>query len=310
MSQKNILPYKLVIHGGAGTISRARVTADMEKKIHAALRDALEAGRHILSAGGSALDAVEAAVRNMEDCEHFNAGKGSVYTSDERHELEASIMDGRTLDCGTVMMISSLRNPVSAARLVMERTPHVSLSGEAAEALGSKYGLASEPPAYFHTDRRWKALQKVKALTDMSQIEEEDRHGTVGAVAMDVHGHIATATSTGGTTNKMAGRIGDTPIIGAATWADDRTCGVSTTGQGEYFMRLATARDIAALVEYRNMDIESAARTAIEKMGRLGGNGGVVGIDKNGNIAMVFNSEGMYRGFADAGEMQTYLYDD
>jgi beta-aspartyl-peptidase (threonine type) len=286
------------------------MTEAMEQAIHQALTASLEAGSRILAAGGSALDAVEAAVVSMEDCEHFNAGKGSVFTAEGKHEMEASIMDGRDLACGTVMMIRSLKNPVRAARLVMERTSHVSISGKKAEALAIGHGLPVEDASYFFTDRRWQALQKVMALKDPDEIREEDRHGTVGAVAMDVYGNIATATSTGGTTNKMAGRIGDTPIIGAATWADNRTCGVSTTGQGEYFMRLAAARDIAALVEYKGLTVEEAARIVIfDKMGAMGGNGGVIGIDRLGNIAMVFNSEGMYRGSADAGSMQTFLYE-
>ena len=285
------------------------MTDEMEATMHTALRASLESGQSILAAGGSAMDAVEAAVVSMEDCQHFNAGRGSVFTADECHEMEASIMDGRNLKCGSVMMINSLKNPIRAARLMMEKTPHVSLSGMPAEKLATQLGLEVQPPSYFHTDRRWKALQKVKAISNQVEIEEEDKHGTVGAVAMDTHGNIATATSTGGTTNKLPGRIGDTPMIGAGTWADNQSCGVSTTGQGEYFMRLAAARDIAALIEYKGLSIEEAAKIVIhEKLGLLGGNGGIVGIDHMCNVAMVFNSEGMYRGWADVDNTHTSIY--
>lgn len=304
----SIPKYKLVIHGGAGTIRKSRMTADMEETIHAALREALAAGKSVLEKNGSAMDAVEAAVVSMEDCQHFNAGKGSVFHAEEAHEMEAAVMDGSSLACGTVMMIRSVRNPIRAARLVMEHTPHVSLSGSSAESLAIAHGLPVETPEYFFTERRWKSLQKVKSLKDPDEVEEEDRHGTVGAVALDRQGNIAAATSTGGTTNKMAGRIGDTPIIGASTWADNRICGISTTGQGEFFIRLAAARDIAALVEYKGLSIEEAARTVIGKMGKLGGNGGCIGIDRSGSIAMVFNSEGMYRGYAMPGDVKTFLY--
>lgn len=300
--------WKLVIHGGAGVITRKNLKAGMERAILRELTRALQAGAAVLKAGGAALDAAEAAVCAMEDSELFNAGRGSVFNAAGEHEMEASVMDGSRLTCGSVFLTRSLRNPVRAARLVMEKTPHVALDGPAAEKLAIAHGLALEGPEYFHTERRWKALEKVRALEAGSPLREEDRHGTVGAVARDVYGHIAAATSTGGTTSKMKGRIGDTPVIGASTWADDASCGVSTTGQGEFFIRLATARDMAALVEYKGMSASEAAREVIGKLGKLGGNGGLIGIDRNGDIAMEFNSEGMYRGYATADGHETLIF--
>ncbi len=284
----------IVIHGGAGTIERARMTPETEREYRAALTAALDAGFSTLERGGSAVDAVVAAVVIMEDSPLFNAGKGAVFTHDGRNELDASIMDGRTVNSGAVAAVTRIRNPIRLARLVMEKSEHVMFTGIGAELFAQEQGMALVDPSYFYTERRWRALQEVL---------NADKHGTVGAVAVDGAGNLAAATSTGGMTNKREGRVGDSPIIGAGTYASNASCAVSGTGHGEYFIRLTIARDICALVEYRGLSVAEAARIVIhEKLAGLGGTGGVIVIDRNANVAMDFNTPGMYRGVRIAGQ--------
>ncbi len=258
--------YGLVIHGGAGTITRKNMTEEKEKAYRKSLGEALNAGYTILENGGTSLDAVEAAVRI---------------------ELDASIMDGSTLQAGAVTGVKTIKNPITASRKVMEETWHVVLGGEGADHFAKEQGLEIVDNAYFHTDRRWKSLQKAK---------DKEKHGTVGCVALDKNGNLAAGTSTGGLTNKRWGRIGDSPIIGAGTYADNKTCGVSGTGQGEYFIRGNIAYDVSAMMEYKSISVSDAAKQVIEKLTARGGRGGVIAMDSNGNIAMPFNTEGMYRG--------------
>jgi len=306
MMQTNEKKFGLVIHGGAGTIERSKMTPEGEREYRAGLERALAAGYEILKRGGSSLDATEAAVRVLEDDPHFNAGKGAVFTSAGTNELDAAIMDGKTLKAGTVASLKHIKNPVSLARLVMEKSGHVMMDGEGAEIFARENGLQLVDQKYFFTQERWDALQKIKKAERSSGVGEkkfiitdQDRHGTVGAVALDQQGNLAAATSTGGTTNKRAGRIGDSPIIGGGTYANNATCAVSATGDGEYFIRATAAHDISALMEYRGMKLEEAAQIVLDKVAKLGGAGGVIAIDAKGNIALPFNTSGMYRGHVD-----------
>ncbi len=298
---------RMVIHGGAGTIERRNMTAANEEAHRAALEQALKAGYAILQKNGSSLDAVEAAIRILEDNPLFNAGKGAVFTHEGTNELDSSIMDGRTRNAGAVASLQHVRNPITLARLVMEKSPHVMLSGAGAEAFARQMGQPLVDQKYFYTDERWQALQKVKGSS--APVSEKDKHGTVGAVALDQAGNLAAGTSTGGMTNKEFGRIGDSPIIGAGTYADNRTCAVSCTGDGEYFIRAAVAHDVSALMDYQGMPVEKAAAAAIEKVGKLGGTGGLIALDREGNFAMPFNTSGMYRGKVDAaGKISVEIY--
>jgi len=280
--------FGLVIHGGAGTIDRANMTPEKERKYRAGLERALTAGYDILKRGGSSLDATEAAVRVLEDDPHFNAGKGSVFTSAGTNEMDAAIMDGKTL-------------------AVMEKSGHVMMDGEGAEAFAKENGIELVDQKYFFTQERWDALQKMKAAEkhrtgDAGKaflITDQDRHGTVGAVALDQNGNLAAATSTGGTTNKRPGRVGDSPVIGAGTYANDATCAVSATGDGEYFIRATVGHDVSALMEYRGMVLKEAAQAVLDKVAKLGGTGGLIAIDRQGNVALPFNTSGMYRGYVD-----------
>ena len=299
--------FGLVIHGGAGTIERANMTPEKEREYRAGLERALTAGYGILKRGGSSLDATEAAVRVLEDDPHFNAGKGSVFTSAGTNEMDAAIMDGKTLAAGAVAVLKHVKNPISLARLVMEKSGHVMIDGEGAEAFAKENGMELVDQKYFFTQERWDALQKIKAAEKHRTggagkaflITDQDRHGTVGAVALDKNGNLAAATSTGGTTNKRPGRVGDTPIIGAGTYANDATCAVSATGDGEYFIRATVGHDISALMEYRGMSLKEAAQAVLDKVAKLGGTGGLIAIDHQGNIALPFNTAGMYRGYVD-----------
>jgi beta-aspartyl-peptidase (threonine type) len=282
--------WALAIHGGAGTIAK-----DMDPKLVAAYRTSLarglELGKQVLEKNGTSLDAVEAVVRFFENDSLFNAGVGAVYTHDGAHELDAAIMNGATLACGAVGGVRTVRNPITLARLVMEKTPHILLVGTGAEAFARAQGIAAIDNHLFDTRRRWEQWQK--AL-------KEDKFGTVGCVALDQAGNLAAATSTGGLTNKRWGRIGDTPILGAGNYADNATCAVSCTGKGEQFMRHTVARDVAALMEYRGVPLSEATRIVVhEKLEK--GDGGLIAVSKHGDIALVFNSTGMYRGAADAG---------
>jgi len=293
--------WALVIHGGAGTIMRADLDAATEAAYRAGLEAALAAGAAVLDTGGTSLDAVETAIRVMEDSPLFNAGKGAVFTASGANEMDASIMDGRQRDAGAVAGVRTLRNPISAARAVMERSPHVMLARDGAEAFAASVGLEFVDPDYFHTDRRWEAYLKAKAeaTADTTAGPEPDRkHGTVGCVALDRNGNIAAGTSTGGMTYKLWGRIGDSPVIGAGTWADNATCGVSATGHGEFFIRNAVAHDIAARMRYAGVSLLQAAEQVIMvDLVDQGATGGIVALDAAGNIAMVFNTAGMYRGY-------------
>jgi beta-aspartyl-peptidase (threonine type) len=299
--------FGLVLHGGAGTIERSKMTAERERDYRAGLERALIAGYEILKRGGSSLDATEAAVRVLEDDPHFNAGKGAVFTSAGTNEMDAAIMDGKTLAAGAVASLRHIKNPISLARLVMEKSGHVMMDGEGAEAFARENGIELVDQKYFYTQERWEALEKVKAAEKSRTgaagkafvITDQDRHGTVGAVALDRNGNLAAATSTGGTTNKRPGRVGDSPIIGAGTYANNATCAVSATGDGEYFIRATVAHDVSALMQYRGMSLKEAAQSVLDKVAKLGGTGGLIAIDHQGNIALPFNTSGMYRAYVD-----------
>jgi beta-aspartyl-peptidase (threonine type) len=302
----------LVIHGGAGTIARAGMTTEREQAYRRALSDALEAGRAILTAGGTSLDAVVAAVASMEDCPLFNAGKGAAFTSEGRNELDASVMDGRTLAAGGVAGVTRIKNPIVAARAVMLRSGHVLLAGQGAEAFATEQGLELVDPSYFYTEERWQQLERAKRKASTTQeapravastavepdaLDAPTRFGTVGAVALDTHGNLAAATSTGGLANKRYGRVGDSPIIGAGTYADNRSAAISATGTGETFIRAVAAYEVTALMRYKGLSLAQAVdEVALRTVPALGGSGGLIGVDVAGNVAMSFSTEGMYRG--------------
>lgn len=296
-------PITLVIHGGAGTISRAEMSPELEAEYRAALERSLRTGYERLKQGRSALDAVEASIRVLEDSPLFNAGKGAVFTHEGTNELDAAIMDGRTMMAGAVAGITIIRNPISAARAVMEKSPHVMLIGRGAEVFATAQGLDIADPSYFWTEKRWKQLQKAlvdeqKAGTNREPPAPPDRKfGTVGAVALDRHGNLAAGTSTGGTTNKRFGRVGDVPIVGAGTYASNDSCAVSATGHGEFFIRYTVARDIAARMEFAGATVSEAAdQVVMKKLVEAGGTGGVIALDRRGRFATPFNTSGMYRG--------------
>lgn len=300
--------FGLVIHGGAGTILRADMTDEQDAEYRAKLSEALEAGYRVLADGGAALDAVQAAVNVMEDSPLFNAGKGAVFTAEGINELDASIMDGRDERSGAVAGVKRIRNPIDLARAVMEKSQHVMLVGEGAEAFAREQGFELVDPKYFYTERRWEALQRVleQQRTDARRgqahvLTEAEKHGTVGAVALDQGGNLAAATSTGGMTAKRWGRVGDSPIIGAGTYASNESCAVSSTGHGEFFIRNVVAYDICARVRYLGESVEQAARHIItEKLPAIGATGGIIAIDRKGNMTAPFNTEGMYRGWVGA----------
>jgi beta-aspartyl-peptidase (threonine type) len=296
-------PIALAIHGGAGVVERDALRAEDEAAIRADLDRALDAGHAVLARGGSALDAVVAAVVVLEDSPRFNAGFGAVFNADGRHELDASLMQGFDRDAGAIAGVSTIRNPILLARAVMTASPHVLLAGEGAEAFAdTQPGIARVPNSYFDTDERRRQLQLAQRQESAQSLNELPTvagayFGTVGAVALDARGHVAAATSTGGMTNKRYGRVGDSPLIGAGTWADER-CAVSGTGWGEFFIRCAVAHDICARVAYRGDTLATAADDVIlGQVPALGGDGGAIAIDIDGNIAMPFNTTGMYRGW-------------
>ena len=288
--------YAIAIHGGAGTILRSSMTPALQAQYEAALKAALDEGYNILSANGTSMDAVEAAVKSLEDCPLFNAGKGAVFNHEGRHEMDAAIMDGSNLACGAVAGVSDIKNPVVLARAVSDKSGHVLLTGAGAEAFARAQGFAAEPDDYFYVDLRYQQWQQAKA-EDVVQLDHtEKKFGTVGAVALDVSGNLAAATSTGGLTNKKWGRVGDSPIPGAGTYANNATCAVSCTGVGELFMRCVVAHDISCLIEYKGLSLHEACDVLVhDKLIKIGGEGGLIAIDSAGNIAMPFNSEGMYR---------------
>lgn len=331
--------YVLVIHGGAGTILKSQMSSEKEKAYQASLNRALDAGNEILKNGGTALDAVESVVKILEDDSLFNAGKGAVFTSEGRNELDAAIMNGETLAAGSVAGVTIIRNPISAARVVMEKSPHVMMTGAGAEKFAQESGLEIVAPSYFYTESRWKSLHEAKQIDSVVQylrkigdeisadtakkgnnIKQEAmlkqpgnkdyKYGTVGAVALDRYGNLAAATSTGGMTNKKYGRVGDAPIIGAGTYANNKTVAISGTGWGEYFIRLVMAKSISDMMEFGKMKLKAAADEMIMKrLPALGGDGGLIAVDKDGNIAMPFCTEGMYRGYIkNTGERQVMIY--
>jgi beta-aspartyl-peptidase (threonine type) len=301
--------WKLVIHGGAGTIERAKITPEKDKAIRAGLDRALATGSRMLESGGSALDAVEATVKVLEDDPNFNAGRGAVFTYEGTIELDASIMDGRTRAAGAVASVTSTRHPISLARAVMEKSEHVFLAGDGADQFSREQGLPQVPNSYFATPERRRQLEEWKA-SKVSALDIEYKYGTVGAVALDAKGHVAAATSTGGTTGKRWGRIGDSPVIGAGTYADDRGCAISATGAGEYFIRAAAAYAICARIRFRGEAAQAAADTVIREIAELGGSGGVIVLTPKGERAYSFNTPGMYRGMADKSGRSVALYAD
>lgn len=301
---------RIVIHGGAGTILKSNMTPEREQEYRAKLTEALMKGYDILKNHGSSLDAVEATISIMEDSPLFNAGKGAVFTHEGTNELDAAIMDGGTKKAGAVAGVRHVKNPISLARLVMEKSPHVMLTGDGAEAFAKENGMKLVPAKYFYTERRWKELQKAKEMEKRSQDSAGDKHGTVGCVALDDQGNLAAGTSTGGLTNKRFGRVGDSPIIGAGTYADNGSCAVSATGTGEYFIRSVAAYDVSALMRYSHMTVSDAAgKVVMETITGMGGDGGLIALDREGNFAMPFNTPGMYRGYVDdEGKPVIHLY--
>ncbi|MBE9489363.1 MAG: isoaspartyl peptidase/L-asparaginase [Bacteroidetes bacterium] len=313
--------FMIVIHGGAGTILKKNMTPEKEAAYKATLEEAIRVGYEILKNGGTSLDAVTKTINVMEDSPLFNSGKGAVFTNAGTNEHDASIMDGKTLNAGASAGTTTVKNPIDLARAIMDNSPHVMLSGKGADTFAKEQGLQIVDPKYFYTERRFKALQKIKD-SEKTELDHDDKtaffdpdikdskFGTVGCVALDKNGNLAAGTSTGGMTNKRWGRVGDAPIIGAGTYANNNTCAVSSTGWGEYFIRAMVAHDISALMDYKGMSLKDAAHEVIhDKVGGLGGDGGIVAIDKNGNIAMEFNTAGMYRAsMNDKGELIIKIY--
>ncbi len=300
--------YALVIHGGAGVITRNSMDSLAEKSYREALDSVLTVGEKILVDGGTSLDAVEAVVALMEDNPLFNAGRGAVFTYDGKNEMDASIMNGIDLSAGAVGNVRHIRNPIKLARMVMQKSPHVMLVGDGAEEFAKQNGVELVDSSYFFTQNRWDA--HIKALEDEKSTAAE-KHGTVGAVALDKYGNLAAATSTGGMTNKRWNRIGDSPIIGAGTYANNATCAISSTGHGEFFIRYAVAHDISSMMEYKGATLQEAAKHVVmEKLVKAGGEGGIIGVDHEGNLTMTFNSEGMYRGYAIPGKRFVGIFGD
>jgi len=320
--------WAIVVHGGAGVIERADLKPEQEAAYRAAMTRVTQAGGEVLEKGGSALDAIEAAIHLLEDDPLFNSGRGAVFTAEGRNELDASIMDGATLKAGAVAGVTRTRHPISLARAVMEQSPHVMLMGSGADTFSKEAGLEQAEPAYFFTERRWRSLEKFLAeqklpvpprpagavVADQAAAlaHDEGKYGTVGVVALDQAGHVAAGTSTGGTTGKRWGRVGDSPIIGAGNYASDASCAVSATGTGEYFIRLTVAREICALVEHKGLSLQAAADQVIQDdLTALGGDGGVIAVAPDGQMAWSFNTSGMYRARLAAGEPLTVgIYKD
>jgi beta-aspartyl-peptidase (threonine type) len=298
----------IVIHGGAGTILKSKMTPEREADIRATLTESLRVGYAVLNEGGCALDAVQKAVNVMEDSPLFNAGRGAVFTHDGKNEQDATIVDGFSGQAGSVASVRSIANPIDLAKKVMSDSPHVLLMGDGAEKFAVEHGMELVDNKYFYTEQRWEQLQRARAKEQQASdnkgdlsLSEDDKHGTVGAVALDSQGHLAAATSSGGMTNKRYGRVGDSAIVGAGTFADD-LCAVSTTGHGEFFQRGVVAYDVAALMRYKGLSLAEATDLSVQtKLTDRGGTGGLIAIDKDGNIALPFNTEGMYRGYLMAG---------
>lgn len=303
---KNVPPIRLMIHGGAGAIKRNKLTAEREQAYTQALAQSLTTGYAVLASGGSSADAIVAAIVVMEDSPLFNAGKGSVFSHAGQNELEASLMEGSTLTAGAVAAVTTIRNPIRAAHAVMTKSAHVMLMGQGAETFAAEQDIEIVDPSYFHTQHRWNQLQKAiaeervlrdhDANSDASLPGMDEKRGTVGAVALDCHGNLAAGTSTGGLTNKRFGRVGDSPIIGAGTYADNRSVAVSATGTGEMFIRVAAAFNTAAQVRWQHKSLSEAADSTLAEVAAIGGDGGLIVLDAKGNYAMRFNTSGMYRG--------------
>lgn len=303
--------WTLAIHGGAGAMSRDKMTPEREAEYRTALAAALEAGSKVLREGGTSLDAVTLVVRTMEDDPHFNAGRGAVFTWEGTNELDSAIMDGRTRAAGAVAGLTHTRNPVLLARAVMEKSTHVFLAGAGAEQFAREQGIEQVDPSYFSTPERLKQLQDLKADPKLSAWDVDRKYGTVGAVALDRYGHVAAATSTGGVTGKRWNRIGDSPVIGAGTYADDRACAVSATGTGEYFIRVGAAHEICARLRFRGERAQVAADHVLGEIGQLGGDGGVIVVTPRGEAVFSFNTSGMYRARANSrGLKQVAIFKD
>ncbi len=287
--------YAIVVHGGAGVMDEKNMPPEFQNEYRKVISQALSTGDSVLSAGGTCMDAVERTIVIFENSPLFNAGKGAVFNHDGIVELDASVMDGKTLNAGAVASVRDVKNPIRVARAVMEKSEHVLLNGAGASQFAKENGFEPVENSYFYTEKRYQSLQEL--LKKEREENTNDKHGTVGCVALDSYGNIAAGTSTGGMTNKKYGRIGDSPIIGAGTYANNKTGGFSCTGHGEFYIRLGFSRDISALMEYKNLSVQEACREEVRKLTELGGTGGVIGLDKNGNIAMEFNTSGMFRGF-------------
>jgi len=309
----SMLKHSLALHGGAGTILRSEMSPEKESQYLMALEEALESGFEILHKGGSALDAVEKSVSILEDCPLFNAGRGSVFTFDGKHEMDASIMDGCNLDGGAVAMLRNVKNPIHLARLVMDQSSHVFLAGEGAEEFAKSHQVEFQPSEYFYDEFRYQQWLSVKGseeiMLDHISVKEH-KFGTVGAVARDRHGNLAAATSTGGMTNKKFGRIGDTPMLGAGTYADNSSCAISCTGSGEYFIRINAAFHVHALMKYQRLSLHDACEKVVQDiLPSIGGDGGLIGVDHSGNVCLSFNTEGMYRALKDSdGNKEVLIY--
>lgn len=302
---------RLAIHGGAGTILRSSMTAELQQQYEQGLQDALQAGYSVLQGGGIAVDAVQAAVISLEDFPLFNAGRGSVFNHAGGHEMDASIMDGSNIDAGAVSGIRNVKNPVLLARTIMDKSEHVLLCGQGAEEFARMQGLQFEDDAYFYNQHRYEQWQQAVKEDSISLDHNDKKFGTVGAVALDANGNLAAATSTGGMTNKKFGRMGDSPIVGAGTYANNNTCAISCTGHGELFIRAVVAYDISCLMEYKGLSLREACDVVVhDKLVKIQGEGGLVAIDKHGNIELPFNSEGMYRGYATENERKVMIYKD
>ncbi len=305
--------FSIVIHGGAGTLVKGLMTEALEAKYKAALQNARDKGYAVLENGGTSMDAVETAVKSLEDSPLFNAGKGAVFTHTGTHEMDAAIMDGKTLEAGGVSLITGIKNPISLARDIMEKSDHVFLAGEGAMQFAKSQNYTLESPEYFYDEVRYQQWQNIKDSDKFEldhSVKKDGKFGTVGAVALDSFGNISAATSTGGMTNKKWGRVGDSPMIGAGTYANNATCAVSCTGSGEYFIRGVVAYDVSCLMEYKGLSLEEATKEVIQnRILKIGGDGGLIAVDAKGNIAMPFNTEGMYRAFRKSnGEMDIKIY--
>ncbi len=299
--------YALVVHGGAGVMDQKSMTTEQQQEYIQILNRVLSVGDSILANGGTSMDAVEKTIVIMENSPLFNAGKGAVFTHDGLVELDASVMDGKLLKAGAIAAVRDIKNPIRVARAVMEKSEHVMLNGLGASQFAKDQGFQPVDNSYFYTEKRHKQLEEL--LNKERKAGIDDKHGTVGCVALDKYGNIAAGTSTGGMTNKRYGRIGDSPIIGAGTYASNQTGGFSGTGHGEYYIRLGFTRDISAMMEYKGLSVQDACRAEIDKLTQLGGTGGVIGLDRIGNIAMEFNTPGMFRGYIKSnGEKQVLIF--